>query len=337
MAYFRKLKSGSIRAEVERLGLRTSDTFPTMAAARAWAAAEETKILSGAASRFPAKTLTDAIDRYVREVSVNKRSSKAETLRLLSVVRDFPSMCGKLMTDINQADIASWRDTRLKSVSPSTVVREATPFRNLFAVAEREWMWIGKNPWEGVRMPSEPPARTRRTSPTEMRRMLRSMGYVTGKRPSMPRNEVAYAWLIAHHTAMRAGEVLSLSRSSVNLTTRVAKLESHKTLERDGVRFVPFTAKAARVMAVLDAAAKADGRDDYFTISSKSLDALFRKVKDQLLVKDLHFHDSRADALTRLAKRVDVMKLAKISGHRDLNQLLGAYYRATPEEIAASI
>lgn len=102
-------------------------------------------------------------------------------------------------------------------------------------------------------------------------------------------------------------------------------------------RFVPLTRKAVRLLRVLDAAAKDAGLDAYFTISDKSLDVLFRRVRDRLLLEDLHFHDSRADALTRLARRVDVMTLARISGHRDLSQLLDAYYRESAAPIAARI
>jgi integrase len=171
----------------------------------------------------------------------------------------------------------------------------------------------------------------------ETRRLVRHMGFVTGKAPTTPQMQVAWAYLVANHTAMRAGEVLGLKRSSVNLTTRVATLQSHKTLERDGVRFVPFTRKAARVLAVLDAAARLAGRDEYFSISGQSLDVLFRKVRDRLLIDNLHFHDSRAGALTRLSRRMDVLRLSRISGHRDLNQLLSAYYRETAADVAASI
>lgn len=113
-------------------------------------------------------------------------------------------------------------------------------------------------------------------------------------------------------------------------------LNTHKTLEREGVRFVPFTRKAARVLSVLAAAAKVAGRDGYFTISDHSMDVLFRRVRDRLLIDGLHFHDSRADALTRLSKRMDVLRLSRVSGHRDLRQLSDAYYRATAAEIAAS-
>lgn len=336
MAYIRKLKTGW-RAEVERKGVRKSQVFRTKSEAQLWAAAEETAITGEARQQFPSKTLADAIDRYVRDVSSTKRSYKAERLRLESIVREFPQMCGKFMRDIGPQDIAGWRDARLKLVSPATVSREANSFRNLFVVATDEWRWMAESPWKKVKLPQKALARTRRTQPGEVRQLLRHLGFVTGKAPVSPQQQVAWAYLVAHHTAMRAGEVIGLCRSTVNLTTRVATLKSHKTVEREGVRFVPFTKKAARVLSVLDGAARAGGRDAYFTISDKSLDVLFRRARDRLLIDGLRFHDSRADALTRLSKRMDVWRLAKISGHRDINQLLGAYFRESPEDIANAI
>ena len=71
-----------------------------------------------------------------------------------------------------------------------------------------------------------------------------------------------------------------------------------------------------------------------FTISPRSLDALFRKTRDRLMLDDLHLHDARATALTYMARRVPVEDLAKISGHADLALLVRVYYRATAEDIA---
>lgn len=72
-------------------------------------------------------------------------------------------------------------------------------------------------------------------------------------------------------------------------------------------------------------------------MSDGSRDTLWRKVRDRVMVSELHFHDSRAAALTWLAKRYDVMTLAKISGHTDINQLFEAYYRESASDIAARL
>ncbi len=336
MASFSKLKTGW-RAQVARKGVRLSRVFATKAAAQAWAAQEEAAILREAHAKYPSKTLADALERYLREVSVHKRGARAERLRFDALKRDFPEMCAKLLHEVTPADVAHWRDARRAAVSDSSVVREAGPLKNLWAVARKEWGWCGDSPWDSVKLPKKGHARTRQTGRNELYRLLRGLGYRTGVQPRTPQQEVAWAYLVAHHTAMRASEVLGLSRSSVDLQRRVARLDRHKTDGDVGVRHVPFTTKAARVLRLLDGWAQAAGRDRYFTISSQSLDVLFRRVRDRLLIANLRFHDSRAAALTRLSRRMDVLRLAKISGHKDLNQLLAAYYRETAADVAAAI
>ena len=337
MAYFTKTKTGW-RAQVERAGARTSRTFETKAAASAWAVAEESMLLAGSRGAFPDRTLSEAFRRYELEVSPKKRGKRAESLRFAAVERDFPALASKVLHKITAPDLAAWRDARLKKVSQSSVLREAAQLRNVWTVAAKEWKWCPEpSPWRGVKLPPKGHARTRRTSWQEVRMLLRHLGYCPGQPPATPSQEVAYAYLLAQHTAMRAGEIQGLTRASVDLARRVVTLATHKTVEAEGTRFVPVTKRAARVMRVLDKLAKAEKRDGYFTVSSQSIDVLFRKARDRLLLKDLHFHDSRADALTRMARKVDVMTLARISGHRDLRQLLEAYYRETASEIAARI
>ena len=336
MASITKLKTGW-RAQVARKGVRKSQMFPTKAAAQAWALAEEAAILAEASAEYPSKTLGDALDRYLREVSVHKRGAHAERLRFEALRRDFPDLCAKLLHQVTPADIAQWRDARRAAVSDSSVVREAGPLKNLWTVARQEWGWCGESPWGRVKLPKKALARTRQTQQGELYRLLRALGYRTGARPQTPQQEVAWAYLVAHHTALRAGEVLRLARSAVDLQRRVYTLGKHKTDREVGVRHVPFTTRAARLLRLLDGWAAEAGRDAYFTISSQSLDVLFRKVRDRLLIEDLHFHDSRAAALTRLSKRMDVLRLARISGHKDLNQLLAAYYRDTAADVAATI
>lgn len=327
MAYIRK-RGARWRAEVEREGFpRMSASFDTKAAAQAWATSVEADILAGKMGRFPGKTLADAIERYRREVSAHKRGARAEGLRFDRLLRDHPALAGKVLHQITAADLAAWRDARLKQVQPASVLREVNQLRNVWTVAAREWGWCpDPSPWRALKMPADSLPRTRRMGWREIRRLCRWLGYRTGRPPSSSMERVAWALLLALRTGMRAGEVLQLGRDSVDMRRRVARLRTHKTVERDGVRVVPLTPQALRLLAVLDG--------EPLKISAAVLDVLFRRARDALLIADLHFHDSRAEALTSLARRVDVMTLARISGHRDLSLLLRTYYRETAEEIA---
>lgn len=136
----------------------------------------------------------------------------------------------------------------------------------------------------------------------------------------------AWALMLALRTAMRASEVLTLGRDTVDTRRKVATLRTHKTVEAEGVRIVPLTRHALRLLAVLDGTP--------LDVTAGTVDTFFRRARDNCLIPDLHFHDSRAAALTSLARRVDVMTLARISGHRDIGLLMRTYYRETAEEIA---
>ncbi|HHE9505709.1 TPA: site-specific integrase [Haemophilus influenzae] len=94
-------------------------------------------------------------------------------------------------------------------------------------------------------------------------------------------------------------------------------------------RTVPLTKNAIAILERLKSEIGDEGL--CFDIKSNVLDATFRKLKKR---EYLHFHDTRREALTRLSKKVDVMTLAKISGHKDISILQNVYYAPDMAEVA---
>ena len=60
---------------------------------------------------------------------------------------------------------------------------------------------------------------------------------------------------------------------------------------------------------------------------------MFRRARDTAMIENLHFHDSRAEAIWRLSKKLDVLELARVIGHRDIKSLL-IYYQVDADELA---
>lgn len=329
MAYLRKVKNGW-RAEVQRNGVRVSATRPTKQEAANWAAREESDILALKHGQYPRKTLADAFKRYKEEVSSQKRGERAEGLRIDAFEREFPHIAGKLISEIKTPDLVEWRKKRLAKVSSGSVRRDANLLRNVFSVARDEWHWCGESPFKGFKVPNDNPARTRRVHWKEVKRVCRWLGYRTGA-VTGKMQEVALAFLVALRTGMRASELLSLHTDRLDLEKRVAKVPHKMQYLTGSMREVPLTRAAVRLLRP-----RATG-GPIFTVSDKSLDAMFRKATKGLLINDLHFHDSRAEALTRLARKVDVMTLARVSGHKDLSLLLRVYYRESAEDIASRL
>jgi integrase len=332
MAYFTRTKKGW-RAQIERKGIRESQTFVTKKAAELWAADRERAIIDGQVSKWPRKTLRDALDRYAEEITPTKRSARAEALRLAAFARHFPDLAGKIISEVTPADIAGWRDAYLRRVTPGSVKRVGNSLRAVFTVAHREWGWCPESPFRMVTMPSDNPARDRLAGWREIRRILRRCDYVTHHPPVSVLQGVAWAFLVALRTGMRAAEVLRLEVGDVG--AGVATIRQHKSAHLTGKpRMVPMTPQGTRLTGELVAFAQARGRARLLEVSSASLEALFRKVTKSLMIEDLHFHDSRGTGLTHLAKKLDLVELARVSGHRDVRILAHTYYRATAQQIA---
>lgn len=94
---------------------------------------------------------------------------------------------------------------------------------------------------------------------------------------------------------------------------------------------MPLSREALRILGQLP---ETDG--PLFGLAPALLEALWRKARDKAGLVDSHFHDSRHTAITRLAKRLPVLDLARMVGHRDLRQLM-VYYNESAEEIAGRL
>lgn len=344
MAYISK-NGSKWRAAIFRNGIRKSRTFETKAAASLWAASEEAEILAVKRGALPKKTFADALIRYRDEISVRKKGVDFEEKRINAFLREFPKLAARQLAEIDSSHIAEWRDKRLQTVTKGSVQREVNLLSNVFTIARDEWRWCRDSPFRGFRAPGDNPPRVRRIAPGEVKRLLRRLGFRTNHCPATKSQEVALAFLISLRTGMRAGEILALTPARIDAHRRVASVP-HKTEHLTGrPREVPLSRHALRLLKIFAHGEQANGAArDYtgacgepafhWTVTSASLDALFRKARDSLLIHDLHFHDARAYALTRFARRVDAMTLAKISGHKDLRILLDTYYRITSNEIA---
>jgi len=327
MATFRK-RSGGWRAEVCIKSIRTSATFTTKREAQAWAAQEETRLREDAAGVVPNKPLRDLLERYSREVSSKKRGAVREQNMINVILRD--PIAEVSLRILTPSDIAAWRDRRLKQVSGSTVERELTILSHACSVARREWGWLRINPVSDVRRPPPTAARTRRPTAEETENLLHVLGYSRETPPGTASARVGAAYLFAIETAMRAGEICSLEWQYVN------ERHVHLPLTKNGyAREVPLSAEARRIIDQLRSLNSEEGV--VFGVSTASLDALFRKGKARALIEDLHFHDTRREALTRLSKVFDVMELARISGHRDLRVLQNVYYAPLISDLAAKL
>jgi integrase len=323
--------------------VRGSRTFTTKAEAATWAAQRETEIrLDKAAGVQRGRTVDDAFRRYEKEVSVHKRGHEKERIRLNAIGRmiidGVPLKDWKLL-DVTPEVPGKWRDTRLRGtpeneftdkVLGSCVNRDLTLLAHVFGSAAREWKWIAKSPTAEVRRPADPPPRDRLYTQDEIDRLCAALG-IDGEQAEPVQSisqRVGVAFLFAIETAMRAGEICGLMPE--HISGRVATLPITKNGTK---RAVPLSSRAAALLKLLP---EPEEGGTVFGVTARSLDALFRKAKTRAGIEDATFHDARHLAITRLAKKLNVLDLARMVGHRDLKQLQ-VYYNESAEDIAARL
>jgi integrase len=303
-------------------GKRVSGTFDTKQAALKWEAHQRV-LLSSETVVTVTETCADAFRRYELEVSKKKRGYKWEAGRL-SAMANTP--LGKVrMSEVNASHISAWRDQRLREVQGGTVTREMNLLSHVFSVARKEWKWITRSPTTDVARPKSNPPRERRITQKEIERICLSLNWrhdAVDLKPETKQQRIALAFLFAIETAMRAGEICALEAGDVN--GRVARL---KMTKNGFPRNVPLSPRAVEIWLMVP---------EGFGITTATLDAMFRVARQKAGIEGLTFHDTRHEAITRLASKLNVLDLARMVGHQDIKQLQ-TYYNATADDIAGKL
>lgn len=324
MATIRK-RGNAWQAQVFIKGVRRSGTHSSKLEAQQWAAKIEGEIIAGKKGAIPNKTFGDLLARYRDEVSPTKKGERWEVLRLNLLMRD--PIAEVKLADLGQPDFAAWRDRRLTAVSAGSVRREWTLMSGACTVAVNEWHWLPSHPMKGVKRPPAPRARDRLVSEREHDLMAQSFG--TDSKTIIGR--VLKAFLFSCETGMREGEVAALEKDRLHLDRNFCKVDEGKTTAAK--RDVPLSPIAKSILEEMVAASETDS---VFNLTTQQIDVHFRKGRDKALIKDLHYHDSRHVAITKLSKKLDILELARAVGIRDLKTLM-VYYNETAEELAKKL
>lgn len=260
-------------------------------------------------------TLREALTMYRDRVSVHKKGYDQEKYRIGLYFR-YP-IADKPIRSITSADIAGFRDQRLSETNPRTGNRLAAAtvrldlalLSDMFRIGKIEWDICDDNPVANVRKPKLSPGRDRRITAREERLILR---YCAQRQT----REMIAIFQIALETAMRQGEILSLCWEHINLQARIAHLSETKNGSK---RDVPLTMTARDLLTAQGV--QSSGR--VFSYTSSGLKSSWRSMIKNLGIVDLHFHDLRHEAISRLVERgtFDLMEVAAISGHKSLSML----------------
>ncbi|MDO4697702.1 MAG: site-specific integrase [Pasteurellaceae bacterium] len=323
-------RGAKYRAEISKLGKRKSATFKTKSEAQQWIYEEERKVEMQHQNGLVDILFKDVIERYQREVSPLKKTG-AKEVKLLNRFIDDP-IANKFISDITREDVEHWITSQVMTgIKGSSVRRYTTVLSNIFTFALTKWDYITKNPMIGAMLPQNTKPRNQRFTIEEITTIATAMRYSTDSDLKRVSARVGGAFLFAIETAMRAGEIANLTWENVHFDKRIA----HLPMTKNGTaRDVPLSMRAIEILRQFE---KVKSGELVFNLKTQSISAIFYNTKTTLGLHHLDFHDTRREALSRLAKKVDVMTLAKISGHKDIKILLNTYYAPDMSEVAISL
>jgi integrase len=347
MATFQLRKNGKVTAKIRRHGITKSETFSKREDAEAWARKVESEIERGLwrdTTEAERTTIADICKDYRNKVLPalhGKGNSSA-----LNVIEE--RLGNVMLAKLTPRLVADFRDWRLKTVSNETVRKELGVLSKMIDTAQREWgITIAVNPCKGVTKPAPGRPRDRRLLPGEQEQLEIALSQCRN-------NYMLPLFKIALETAARQGELLALRWKHVNKNRKLAMLYDTKNGED---RATPLSSAA---LAILDGLPRALEEERVFPLSQSlvvqawghAIDRARRNyeqaelkvgtkpddIANSPMFRNLHFHDLRHEALSRLAERGDlsVLELASVSGHKTL-QMLKRYTHLQAEKLAEKL
>ena len=313
------------QAHIRRRGFPAQvRTFDSKAKAEAWASVIESEMTRGLfVSRTEAEgtTLAEALDRYLVEVSSQKKGRAAET-SVASVWRQ-NVIASRPLAGIRGHDLAKVRDAWLSEATPATVRNRFALLSHLFNIARQEWgMASLGNPVRDVRIPRAGNTRTRRLVDGEESRLLEAARAYGG--------EIQHLIPWAIETAMRRGEIAAMRWEHLDKKARVLLIPETKT---GTPRRVPLSSKALAALEGLPR--RIDGA--VWNMRPDSISQAFERVCKAAGIEGLTFHDLRHEATSRLfEKGLNPMEVAAITGHKTL-QMLRRYTHLRAEDLVGRL
>ncbi len=281
-------------------------------------------------------TLRIAFDRYLSEISSEKRSGDQE--RSICKAWMATSLADMPLIRIRPHHLVKLRDEWLQTLRPATVVRRLALLSHLFNIAHKEWALESlRNPVSLIRKPKVNNARERRP--------LTNINI-----PGEPSDELA--WLVASvrnpqfgsfvtlavETAMRRSEIISLRWENIDFERKTAYLPVTKN---GHPRTVPLSPVALNELRLL---CRGSAEGSIFTVGASAITRMLVRARRRCrfryedlcqkhgvlpiknAFRDLRVHDLRHEGISRLAPLFQAHELARISGHRDTRMLMRYFH-----------
>lgn len=244
----------------------------------------------------------DFVSRYLTYSQTHKRPRSHER-DILSTKHLLGVFAERRLSQITSADVEDYKSRRMEEGGGTGINRELACLRHLYTMAVK-WEVVKENPVSGVRLLPEPKFNPWIASPEEEASLYREAA-----RQKYP-PELTPLILVALHTGLRRGELLSLTWDRVDLRQGELRVEG-----KTGERAVPLGKAAIRAFRSIPRSR--------IKVFPRGIYKRWLKCAARCGLKGLRFHDLRHTFATRLLERgVDVRTVAELLGHKSLEMTM---------------
>ncbi|MFV8579426.1 site-specific integrase, partial [Ralstonia pseudosolanacearum] len=110
-------------------------------------------------------TLADLLDRYLTEISPTKRSGNSDNSRVAAINKRLGAY---KLTALTPKLLAEYRDEKLRTLNPQTVIHHLALIKRALTLATREWGFVLPGGVPKVVKPKLPSGRDRRVQQGEL-------------------------------------------------------------------------------------------------------------------------------------------------------------------------
>ena len=316
-------RGGRWRALVRKAGHQKCETFSTKAAATKWAArveAEIEELRSSGIMQPRGLSVGDLIDRYIQELYPTKRWGRSKSADLARLKKELGSIAAD---KLNSSHIVkSFRERSAEGAGPVTISAQAGYLVGVLKVARSLWhldvplqaAQDARSALNSVGLVGKSQRRDRRVSDSEIARVSAAMQNENGTIPYPDLIRFALA------TGMRISEICRLRWTDVHERDKTIIIRDRKDPQKKigNDQVVPLlNATGHDAYAILSAQPR--GSQRIFPYSEKTVSTMFTRAVAKLDgIEDLHLHDIRHEAISRLFEAgYRIEQVALVSGHKD--------------------
>jgi integrase len=320
-------RDGRWRALVRKGGHTRCATFDTKAAAKAWGETIERQVDELRASgvmQAKGLTLGDLIDRYTHEIYPLKPWGRTKSADLARLKEDLGTLRADTLTAAHFTD--HFRERYADGAGAVVISSQLGYLIGVLRVARTLWhldvalqaALDARSALAKLRLVGKSNRRERRVSNAEVAQLIKH--FRNGTATSVPMADLV---LFCLATGMRISEVCRITWGDVDQKARtvIIRNRKHPTDRIGNDQVVPLlNATGQDAFKILKRQARSGAR--VFPHNSRTVSAYFTEGVKALKLADLHLHDLRHEAISRLFEAgYRIEQVALVSGHRDWGML----------------